>query len=155
MLKRLAVILSVLVLVLGVSAVPAQATVFGCPDAGWLCFYNYQSYDTRGGIYGWNLRTGFGACHVLPTSGAPGWTAGKVYNAASSLLINNSGTNTLPGLKSIYFFDSNACNASTDYFFVITFNSGDLTGIPVLANFKPDGPTGWNDRIGSFKIVNS
>jgi len=150
MIKRIALALGLaLVGVLGF-ALPAQAAVYGCPDSGWVCFYNYESFNTAGGIHGRDLRVGYGTCRVLPTSGAPGWTNGKVYNAASSILINNSGPNNLPGNMHLQFFDSNACDVANDYWFVVPFGSGDVnTSMWRLAN------SGWNDRIGSFRVIDA
>lgn len=150
MLKRIMAVLAAVALAVGMSAVPAQASVYNCPDGGWVCFWNYQSYnyqpDGHGGIYKFDLRYFYGDCQVMPTSGAAGWTNGKVYNAASSLLINNTGTNTLTNAN-VYFFDANNCSLS-DYYFFVPIESGSLVGYPKLVN------QGWNDRIGSFKIVN-
>lgn len=144
--KRLFAALAALVLALGGSlavATPAQAAVFGCPDGGYICFYNYESYNAAGGIYVWYQGTGVGNCHVLPTSGQVGWTNGKVYNATTSILFNWTGDNLIQ--RQITFYDANTCSNS-DYKFAAVVYPGQLTGYPRLADF------GWNDRIGSFKV---
>ena len=129
--------------VLGLAA-PAQASVYGCPDGMYICFYNYESFNTAGGIYA-QYSGALNVCHVLPTSGVSGWTNGKVYNASSSILLNWAGSNTVQ--RTIYFFDSNACSAS-DYQFASTAYPGQLnTTLYRLANI------GWNDRIGSWKVI--
>ena len=136
-----------LAIVLGVvvGAQPAQASVYGCPDGGYVCFYNYESFNPNGGIYWWYHFTGAGNCHVMPTSGQAGWTNGKVYNATTSILLNWTGTNTLE--RTIYYYDANTCSID-DYKFASVVYPGQLrTELWRLADI------GWNDRIGSFKIV--
>jgi hypothetical protein len=147
MIKRLMVALAAtLALALGavgLAATPAFASAYGCPDGGYICFYNYESFNAAGGIYPqWSGAAN--VCHVLPTSGVSGWTNGKVYNATTSILLNWTGGNTVQ--RTIYFYDSNACSPS-DYFFTSVVYPGDLqTQLYQLANF------GWNDRIGSWKV---
>jgi hypothetical protein len=122
---------------------PARS-VSGCPDGGYICFYNYESFNAAGGIYV-QYSGAANVCHVLPTSGISGWTNGKVYNATTSILLNWTGGNTVQ--RTIYFYDSNACSGS-DYYFASVVYPGDLqTQLYRLANF------GWNDRIGSWKVI--
>lgn len=148
---RLGIAAAAATLAVGVAAVPAQASVYGCPDSGYLCVWNYESFnyvnDGHGGIWTYNLHNGYNSCHVMPTSGIAGWTNGKVYNAASSMIINNSGTNNL-ATAVIHLYDSNACSG-TDYSFIVGVTSGDIYFDARLAN------SGWNDRIGSFKASNN
>lgn len=153
MIKRiggaLAATLGALALMLGLAATPAFATVYGCPDAGWVCFYNYESFNSAGGIHGRDLRVGYETCRVLPTSGTAVWTNGRVANAASSLLINNTGANSLPGTMQLFLYNSNNCTSAAGYF-VIQFQSGDLvTDYWRLANW------GWNDQFESFRIIDA
>lgn len=149
MIKKIALTLALaLAGVLGF-ALPAQASVSGCPDAGWVCFYNYESFNAAGGIHGRDLRVGYGTCRQLPTSGTAVWTGGRVSNAASSLLINNTGPNNLPGEMQLFLYDNASCTSANGYT-VIQFGSGELeTNYWRLANW------GWNDRISSFRIVDA
>jgi hypothetical protein len=134
-------------------ASPAKAgtvtasSVDGCPDGGYVCFYNYESFNAAGGIYVQKDATASipaGTCRVMPTSGISGWTNGKVYNATTSILLNWTGGNTVQ--RTITYYDSNACSAS-DYHFASVVYPGQLqTQLYRLADI------GWNDRIGSFKV---
>jgi hypothetical protein len=149
MIKRLmATLAATLALTLGavgLGAAPASASVYQCQDGMHICFYNYESFNPAGGIYDQYVGPR-NVCHVLPTGGIAGWTNGKVYNATTSILLNWTGSNTIT--TTIYFFDSNACSISSDYWFATTINPGQLnTTLYRLAN------SGWNDRIGSWKAV--
>jgi hypothetical protein len=125
-------------------ASPAQASsAYGCPDGGYICFYNYESFNTAGGIYA-AYAGPINTCRVLPTSGISGWTNGKVYNATSSILFNWTGQNVIA--RTITFYDASTCSDS-DYKFASAVWPGVLdTDNYRLANI------GWNDRIGSFKV---
>lgn len=117
------------------------SSVDGCPDSGYICFYNYESFNSAGGIYV-QFSGPANTCHVLPTSGIAGWTNGKVYNATTSILYNWTGPNTVA--RTIYFYDNNTCTSTN---FVQTTFPGQLnTEDWRLANI------GWNDRIGSWKL---
>jgi hypothetical protein len=145
MMKRIAAIAAAVLIALGLTAVPAQASVYGCPDGMYVCVYNYQSFNTAGGIY--VVPNSPNVCHVMPTSGVAGWTNGKVYNATSSILLNWSGTNTVQ--RNVYFYDGNACSG-TDYFFYEPINPRTVdTQMWRLTNWAG---TTWNDRIGSIAI---
>lgn len=143
--RRLVSALAALALIVGGvigSASPALATVYGCPDSGYICFYNYESFNAAGGIYVQDSGPR-NVCHTLPTSGIAGWTNGKVYNAASSILYNWTGTNVVQ--RTVYMYDNNNCTSTN---FVHIIYPGELrTDDYRLAN------TGWNDRVGSWKVV--
>lgn len=155
MIKRLTVALATaLAFALGgtaaASPAPAQAaqaapvqteSVDGCPDSGGICFYNWENFDARGGIYV-QTQGPIGACRVMPTSGIAGWTNGKVYNATTSILLNWTGGNTAQ--RTITYYDNNVCTGAS---FASVVYPGQLYQLPALRTI------GWNDRIGSIKVL--
>lgn len=145
MIKRLMAVLAALALMLAsllaVTASPAMASVDGCPDSGYICFYNYESFNAAGGIYVQG-NAPVNSCRVMPVSGIAGWTNGKVYNATTSILLNWTGPNTIQ--RTITYYDNNVCTGAN---FVSVVYPGQLqTQLWRLADI------GWNDRIGSFKV---
>lgn len=136
----LAAIGAALVLAVGLGATPAFASVDGCPDSGGICFYNWENFDTRGGIYV-QTPAPIGTCRVMPVSGVAGWTNGKVYNATTSILLNWTGPNTIQ--RTITYYDNNVCTGDA---FASVVYPGQLYQLPALRTI------GWNDRIGSFKV---
>lgn len=123
-------------------AAPAQTeSVDGCPDSGGICFYNWENFDARGGIYV-QTPAPIGACRVMPTSGIAGWTNGKVYNATTSILLNWTGGNTAQ--RTLTYYDNNVCTGAS---FASVVYPGQLYQLPALRTI------GWNDRIGSWKVL--
>lgn len=143
MIKQLLAVLAVIALGLGLTAGAAFASVDGCPDSGGICFYNWENFDTRGGIYT-QTQAPINSCRVLPVSGVAGWTNGKVYNATTSILLNWTGGNTAQ--RTIYWYDNNACTGAN---FVSVVYPGQLYQLPALRLVGDN----WNDRIGSFKVL--
>jgi hypothetical protein len=132
---------------IGVAGSPAQASsAYGCPEGGYVCFYNYESFNAAGGIYVQKDATTSipaNTCRVMPISGVAGWTNGKVYNATTSILLNWSGSNVIQ--RTIYYYDNNSCTA--DAFASVVYPGQIQTQLYALRTI------GWNDRIGSWKVV--
>lgn len=154
--KRLLAAIAVSLLAIFGYAAPAQAAIYECPDQGYICFYNYGSFIRTGtypGIYVADMfPPSYGTCRNLPTSGVSGWpNGGDVYNNASSLIVNNSGSNNLAGTQETFFYDGANCPSSETPFEVLTHavTSPTYVTISQLSDF------GWGNRIGSYKILHT
>ena len=138
----LALLITIAALAFASPARASAASVDGCPDGMYICFYNYESFNSAGGIYA-QYSGAANVCHTLPTSGISGWTNGKVYNASSSILYNWTGANTVQ--RTIYMYDNNNCTSTN---FVNAASPGQVnTSDARLVTI------GWNDRVGSWKVV--
>jgi hypothetical protein len=149
--------LAVFLVTIGVGATPAQASsVYGCGDR-WICFYNYTNWNSAGGSWGIRIYNdgvhsyAWNRCITMPTSGTS-FTNGTAYNAATSILVNNSGTNTLESYAR--FYDGNDCDPAELMLTIGTDPNTLNLNFPNLSNVAafPSGGGTVNDRIGSFKI---
>lgn len=143
--------LAVLFVGFALPAAPAQASsVYGCGD-GWICFYNYESFNSAGGVWGHRIAGSgnWNTCITMPSSGIAGWTGGTTYNAASSIFINNTGTNTIEVYS--HFWDGYNCSGQQMFGEWTAPNSLE-TGMWRLANYSTYPSGNANDRIGSFMV---
>ena len=150
--RRIIAVLAVSLLALFGIAAPAQASINGCADGGYVCFYNWYNFNPGGGFYQVSMHGPYGTCHNLPLSGVSGWPGGKVYDTATSLIVNNSGTNSVPGRSGINFFEWANCNTGGQ-FFTIVFNSCCGGTAPTFV-LEPDlTSNNFSDTIGSWDVI--
>lgn len=151
MIKKIMVMLAAIIAMIGISAVPAQASSYQLCGDGWICFYNYTNHNTAGGVWGKRITDSWNTCITMPTSGTS-FTNGTAYNAATSIVINNEGTNTIENYAR--FFDGNDCFSGE---LMLTTRTDphelniSLTNLANIASYPWGGGT-VNDRIGSFYI---
>jgi hypothetical protein len=135
-------------------ATPASASINGCPDGGYVCFWNWINYQTGGGgPYVQSMHGALGTCHNLPLSGVAGWPSGKVYDTATSIIINNSGTNSIPGRNAIQFFEWANCNFGGANFSSVFYCCTSSPTFKLYPNLNSN-PGGFGDTIGSWNVIN-
>jgi len=158
MMKRILATLTVAALSIFGFAVPAQASTYHSCGDGWICFYNWESADTGGGVWGMRIYAdgvhnwAYGFCQTMPTTGTsfPGGTA---YNKATSIVVNNTPNPNALSFD-VRFYDGNNCGDP----WPLTFSNVPLGVLAInrladYANTNNGQITNWNDAIGSFLIT--
>lgn len=132
-------------------AVPAQASSYAQCGDGWICFYNYESFNTAGGVWGHRIygAGNWNTCITMPSSGLAVWPGGTAYNKATSIVINNGG-NSLE--IHAHFYDGYDCTGWPQMFGEYTLPTELDLDMWRLANYSAYPSGNANDRIGSFKL---
>lgn len=155
MIKKVLAMLAAVIASVGLvlaGATPALASSYQLCGDGWICFYNYTNHNTAGGVWGHRIYdSSYGNCITMPTSGTS-FTNGTAYNAATSIVVNNSPN---PNALEIYvrYYDGNDCYNPEQMLVQHVYPGLDIskTNLANIAAFPSGGGT-VNDRIGSYMI---